>query len=477
MSDSNSANTSSLQGNTLGLLGAVSLTAAYMAPAAAVIALFGPVVLNAESKGAFVMLLGLLVTLPSAVSFGMLAKELPSAGGVAMWSRRTLGIHAGRWVGLTTVMYYLVLMVFPPIVFGQLFNNMLFDLFAIQGGMGTWMFGAILSLIITAVATYRGIAASSWLAFAMLMLQFVIMTALALTFVGLSVKEHTFAVTPFLPPTTTVAWSGVFLALPLAMLSLVCDGATPVSEETKNAKRTIPLAIFLALILVGTWDVLAFAAFSLSAPIDELLIIVTQDISNPIPRLAESVWGPYKILITFVGMIAMIGGLVPVSTAASRVIYALGRDGTLPQSLGGVHQKYRTPWRALHLVFIFTVLGFAPLSLYVGASRTIDWWGSVVVWLIIAVYFATNLCNIIFYWRYRRTQFSLLWNFITPLLAMIIQLYIIWQVVIIELWQAGWLGRSAQVFIVISSCLLATYVVFIRDQHTVSTETAEAAQA
>jgi len=33
----------------------------------------------------FVMILGLLMILPSAVSFGMLASEMPTAGGVYAW--------------------------------------------------------------------------------------------------------------------------------------------------------------------------------------------------------------------------------------------------------------------------------------------------------------------------------------------------------------------------------------------------------
>ncbi|MDC0935919.1 APC family permease [Pirellulales bacterium] len=464
MSNSTSSERATLQADALGLLSTVSLTAAYMAPAAAVIALFGPIVLNAGATGALVMLLGLLITLPSAVSFGMLAKELPSAGGVADWARQTLGTQIGRWVGLTTATYYILTIVFPPIVFGQLTNNLLLDLFGVEGGVGTWLGGALLSLAIAGFVTYRGVAVSSYLAFTMLMVQLIVMTALAVTFAAVAAREGTLSWAPLLPTESPTGWSGIFLALPLAMLSLICDAATPVSEETKDARQTIPLAIILTLILVGVWDVLAFGAFSLAAPPEELAALVQNDVDNPIPLLAERVWGPFKVLVTLVGMMAMIGALVPCSTAASRVLYALGRDGTLPAWLGSVHPQHRTPWNALHLVFLVTTLAFAPLSLVIGSVGAINWWGSVIVWFIIAVYFATNVCNLVYYWRFRREKFSIIWNLAVPLIAMTIQTLVVWQVVIKELWGAGWFGRSAQLCIVILSTLTAIYVVAIRDR-------------
>src|SRR5690606_21401162 len=110
-----------LAADALGLMATVSLTAAFMAPAASLIALFGPIIANVGVAGGFVMLAGLLITLPSAVSFGMLARELPSAGGVYTWACAALGPHVGRWVGLITASYYIVLLVFPPVVFGQMF--------------------------------------------------------------------------------------------------------------------------------------------------------------------------------------------------------------------------------------------------------------------------------------------------------------------------------------------------------------------
>lgn len=455
----------SLQSDALGLLGTVSLTAAFMAPAASLIALFGPIISNVGASGGFVMLAGLLVTLPSAVSFGMLARELPSAGGVYTWARSALGVHAGRWVGLITISYFIVLLVFPPVVFGQMFVDLIGSVGAhMTPGLelAVWAIGAVISLLIAGFVTYRGVVGSSRLAFAMLLVQLVLMSALAVHFLVIAIAEGRLSWTPFLPSGSAGGWSGIFLALPLAMLSLVCDGAVPASEETRDAKRTIPLAIFLALMLVGTWDVLAFGAFGLAAPPEELVRLGSDPVINPMPVLAERVWGPFKVLITVIGIAAMIGALIPCATASSRMLYSLGRDGTLPAALTRVHPRYRTPWNALTVVFALTVLATFPIALRLGPTATINWWGIIVGWLILAVYFAANLSNIVYFTTVRRDRFNPLWNLIMPVTAMLIQIAVLWRIVIKEPWQAGTVGRSAQLFIVLVTLVMAGYVYWIR---------------
>lgn len=458
--DRTSAASGQLRADALGLLGTVSLTAAYMAPAASLIALFGPMVGQAGIGTGFVMLLGLAVTLPSAISFGMMAREMPSAGGVYAWACHTLGNSFGRWIGITTAIYYVLTVVFPPIVFGQLFNNLL-TLANLPTDKSTWLLGAVLSLLIAGLATYRGIAVSSYLAFVMLVLQLVVMSALALTFAVVAGERGGLSWEPFLPPTID-RWSGTLLALPMAMLSLVCDAATPASEETRDAKRTIPLAIILTLVVVGLWNVLAFGALAMACPPDELVSLCHQSDDNAVPPLAALVWGRLSALVTVVGMIAMVGALVPCSTAASRLLFSLGRDGTLPRFLSTVHPRHSTPWNALHAVFLASGLAVIPLALIKDPGTAITWWSKVIVWFIIVVYFAANLCNFLFHLRFRRRRFSTAWNLLAPALAVAIQIAVVWQVVICELWEDGVIGRSAQLFIVAVTAITAVHAFALR---------------
>lgn len=456
VSPQNTSGEAQLRSNALGLIGTISLTAAYMAPAASLIALFGPMAGQVGAATGFVMLVGLLITLPSAISFGMMAKELPSTGGVYAWASRSLGERPGNWVGVTTAGYYLLTMFFPPVVFGQLVNSLITH-WGGTASIHTWAAGAIASLFIAGVSAYRGIAVSSLLALLMLLIQLIVMSALAVTIVAHNATNGTLSFAPFTPGAANGGWSGILLALPLVLLSLACDAAVPASEETKDARRTIPLAIILTLVVVGGWNVLAFGVLAMTVPADQLLAICRNDLDNALPTLAATVWGNAKVLVALVGMAAMIGALVPCSTATSRLLYSLGRDRLLPGWLGHVHPRHQTPWNALHAAFALTAAATLIPAFLIGPVPTIAWWGNIISWFILSVYFTTNLCSMIYYYRFERARFSLVWNLLVPALAMCSQLWVIWKVLVNELWTAGWVGRSAQAFILVSALLTAWY--------------------
>ena len=444
-----------LQANALGLLATAALTAAYMAPAASIYTSFGPMVTRAGIAIGFVMLLGVLMTLPSALSFGMLAKEMPAAGGVYAWARQALGTSVGTWVGLTTASYYVITVFFPPIVFGQFFNDLL-PLFGVTPSKWTWLLGAVICVVMTAGVTYRGIVVSSRLAFTMLMTELLVVVALATTFIGIAIARGTFSWDPMLPTAAKGGVSGICLALPLALLSMTCDAATPTSEETRNAKWTIPLAVIATCVLVGIWYVIGFSAFALAAPRQDLFALAADEFTNPVTPLARRVWGQFDVLVKITGMTAAIGALIPASTCASRVLFAMGRDHTLPKWLGRVHPRHKSPWNALHVIYLASAVGVIPVGLIVGASAAIGWWGNVFAWYITVVYGCANLSNLVYYRRFLRSQFHFSWNLLIPLFGIIVQLLVIWELVIKEM-SKDWFGRSGQVFIVLATLISALY--------------------
>jgi amino acid transporter len=449
-----------LQPDALGLLATAALTAAYMAPATSIYALFGPMVSQAGVAIGFVMLLGVLMTLPSAVSFGMLAKELPLAGGVYSWASRSLGHSVGTWVGLTTASYYVLTVFFPPIVFGQFFNQLL-PVFHVTPNKWTWLIGAVTSLVVTGGVTYRGIVVSSRLAFTMLMTELAVVVALGLTFLVVAIAQSRFSWDPLLPTAASNGGSGITLALPLALLAMTCDAATPASEETRNARRTIPLAVVATCVLIGAWYVVGFSSFALAAPREELFSLVADPNINPIAPLARRVWGRFDLLVTITGMTASIGALIPCSTAASRVLFAMGRDGNLPGWLGTVDPRSRAPRNALHVVYLATILGVIPVALVVGETPAINWWSHIFGWYIAVVYFFANLSNLVYYRRCLRHQFHFFWNLLVPVIGIGAQLLVVWQLVVKEMWK-DWFGRSGQIFIVAAMLMTVAYVYLSR---------------
>ncbi|HZZ43958.1 MAG TPA: APC family permease [Tepidisphaeraceae bacterium] len=446
----------SLRHDSIGLLSTAALTAAYMGPAISIYALFGPMFSIVGNGVGFVMMIAAVLTLLSAISFGMLAKEIPSAGGVYAWARVALGESAGLGIGITSAIYYAICLIFPPIVFGQFFNELLREIGFAHTNYWTFLAGGTLMLVLAARVTYRGILVSSELALTLLLIELAVVVGLGLTFLGIAIKHGTFSLAPITLGACIDRWKGVMLALPLGLLCMACDAATPASEEIKNAKWTIPVAVVLTCAMIGLWYIVGFSGFAMGTDAKDMATL--SDYISPIIPMAQRVWGPFRFLVALTAMSAAMGGFIPGATAASRVIYSMGREGKIFRQFGTVHPKTQTPWNALHLVYVAVLLvTIIPLWL-VGADKTMEWWGFVFGWFVGLVYVVANLANIVFYWRFRRERFHYVWNLLVPGIAIIVQVFVIWQGVIVQLWASGTSGRSAQVFIATVTLATGIYV-------------------
>jgi amino acid transporter len=374
-----------------------------------------------------------------------------------------LGKSAGLFIGLNTILYYLISLVFTPIVFGQFFNDTLEELgvtVAPESIFWTWSWfaGAVLMMAIGAYVTYRGIVVAAHLAFTLLLIELAVVAALAFTFLGFAISKGEFTWAPITFAACQDGWKGVFLALPMGLMCTVCDAAIPASEETQNARRTIPLAICLTCLIVGIWYVIGFSAFAMARTSADVPV---SSIQNGIAPMAARVWGPWKILVSITAMTASLGAFIPIVTASSRMMFAMAREGKLPGLFAKLHPRYQAPWNAIHLGFAFTFLAMIPVFIQ-GPNKTIEWWGSTMAWFIGVVYLTANLVNIVYYWRFARSQFHPVLNFAVPGVALLVHLWVLWQSAIVSLWDTGTTGLSAQYFMLATVLAAITYSLLMR---------------
>ncbi len=147
------------------------------------------------------------------------------------------------------------------------------------------------------------------------------------------------------------------------------ESALSVSGEIKNSKRTIPLAILLAGMLILVLYL--------------LLQTVTQGVLGsqmasfkdaPLAAIAEKIVGPVGgtilLLTAAFSCFSTVSGDV---LATPRVLFAGAKDGLFPKFLGKVHPKYATPYWAIisfaALIFILSVSGgFKQLAILASAA-------------------------------------------------------------------------------------------------------------
>jgi len=118
---------------------------------------------------------------------------------------------------------------------------------------------------------------------------------------------------------------------------------TLVAEEVKDASRTIPKAIILALTISTVLYVfIGFVAVGL---------VGSQNLSasgSPLARAISVTGNPMAVFVVSLGaLIATASVLLMTILGVSRMVFAMARNKQLPTFLSGIHQRFQTPYYAV----------------------------------------------------------------------------------------------------------------------------------
>jgi len=116
------------------------------------------------------------------------------------------------------------------------------------------------------------------------------------------------------------------------------ESALVPSGEVKDPARTVPRAIFIAMLAIT----LLYIAIQLVA--QGVLGPALSKSTTPLADAAGAVFGPWgsNLLLSAV-VVSTFGYLSGMTLAIPRALFAFGRDGYLPAAIAAVHPRYRTP--------------------------------------------------------------------------------------------------------------------------------------
>jgi amino acid transporter len=151
-------------------------------------------------------------------------------------------------------------------------------------------------------------------------------------------------------------WTGIFTASLLAVFAFIgFEGIVNIAEEVKDPTRTLPRAIFLTLAITTVLYVLVMWV-SLAAIGPETLAAS----EAPLALVFEHLTGASPRTMSAIAIVATLNGIVVNMIMASRVVYGLSRQGSLPAAIGAVNSATQTPLVATGLS-VAIVLAFALL--------------------------------------------------------------------------------------------------------------------
>jgi basic amino acid/polyamine antiporter, APA family len=172
----------------------------------------------------------------------------------------------------------------------------------------------------------------------------------------------------------------------VAILILVgFESVTSMGEEAKNAKKDIPRAVLLSLIIQGAFCYLfeyfganfflnsgytMTTASASPAPIGDMMQIVGTWVFGS----AQAGWW-FMFIQAITVFLALIGTTLACMNTGARVTFAMGRDDEIAGNLGKLHGKNLTPHVAVWtLAIISMIIGIFGVALYFcgGAALTDD---------------------------------------------------------------------------------------------------------
>ncbi len=404
---------SHLKKNAVGLGGAVIMSAALMGPAVSVY--FNPQVVASGAGAAtpFVFVLALVIMLIVASSIREMASELPSAGSFYTYVSRGIGPRSGFVTGGLMFVAYALLVPAELALIGFYSSGLL----AGYGIQIPWEIISAVFTVLMVVLSLRGISGSIKTAAVLFSIEVAIIVLLSVIVLARG-GAHGITVAPLNPASSPTGLSGIALGMTFGILSFVgFEAATTLGEEVREPRRNIPRAILLSLLFVGV--IYLFCTFAemigFGTSPDALKRLTTDP--APFTTLAKTYAPWLQILVGLAGISSIFAVTMNTNNGVVRIVFAMGREGLLPQRLGHVHPVRHTPNVAIWFVAIFsTVLTFG-VGLLAGPFNAYVYLGSILTLAIIPVYILTAVACIRYFARAARQKRSILRHVVLPVLG------------------------------------------------------------
>ncbi len=148
-------------------------------------------------------------------------------------------------------------------------------------------------------------------------------------------------------------WTGVFQASALVFFAYTgFESIVKLSEETKSPEKTIPKGLMLAIVA----SIFLYVTVAVSA----VSVMGWERLSTsdaPFADLAFLTFGSNAfILLTAIAMFATANTVLMMMLGSSRIIYGMADSRTLPAILSRVHRSRRTPWIAILVTMVVSIL-------------------------------------------------------------------------------------------------------------------------
>lgn len=408
-----SVTSSQLRGS-IGIVGIVFLVVAAASPLTTVAGSLPVMIALGNGAGApLTYVIAALVLLVFSVGYAAMSAAVTDTGAFYAYVTKGLGTNLGVGAAGLAVFAYTAV---QAGVYG-LAANTIQSLVVKYGGPDLpWWAWAFALMAIVGFVGYRNIDVGTKVLGVLLVLEIVAIVALS---VAVFVKggAHGIDFTSFTPGAFFSASPGI--AMMFAIGSFMGFEATAIySEEARNPKRTVPVATYVAIIVIGALYAIASWAIVLAFGSNDVAEAASQDTAGLTFNAAAQYLSPAAADAMAIMLVtSLFATLLAFHSAISRYVFALARKGFAPSRLAAVHDTHGSPHAgsllqtasAVVLVGIFALVGADPVL------QLFTWMAGVAIVAILALMVLTSFAIIAYF---RRSSDNRMWHTrIAPLLG------------------------------------------------------------
>ncbi len=321
----------------MGVWEVVAYGLVFLNPMAALI-IYGLVAQYSRGMDSLVYVIGLVGMFFTALSYNKMIREFPIAGSVFSYIQRAINPHVGFLAGWLILIGYALIPAFIISLAG-IYLSIILPVVPIWLSVGIFV-------AFNTIVNVRGIEWGMKANFGLLIFEsgaIVAFILVGISFVAGGGGTGGMTLDPFWQA-GKVDLDFVAAATAVAVVTFLgFDAMATLAEETEDSSRVIPRGIMAVLLIVGSIFVLETYVGNLVHPGFEGLS--PDDGFFEIATLATggASWLKDWLLVAFILSLGF-GTALNAQLAASRILFCMSRDRTLPAFFGKIHPEFKTPY-------------------------------------------------------------------------------------------------------------------------------------
>jgi amino acid transporter len=412
MATENTSADPELRRNSLGLPELVFQGVTHIAPATNIVFTFPIIALQAGPDMPLSLLLATIVCFFIGNTVSQFSRYMPSSGGYYSFATRGLGSRSGFMATWSYLIYEILGTAGCTGFLGYLISDMLRTQFRVN--IPWWSFALATFAIIWAL-THHGVQLSTRITALLGGLEVLIMLLLAIAFLIHPAPGSAY-LAPLKPSSSPHHFGGILAGMVFSILALSgFEAPAPLAQEARLPGKFIGQAIMLSLGSIGVFYIFTSYASAIGWGTGDMAAFASTP--NPYYVLGHALWGAGWWFVVLAIVNSAVGVGLACTNAASRVMYTMGRAGTLPATFGRIDPSHRTPTFAIAFVQIIGIASVLLVGLLLQPDYIFGFLGTIATLAVIVLYAMANLALTLYMRREQPTKFTVWQHVVVPWIA------------------------------------------------------------